>query len=51
MAWKSLLLVEGRVGGDEVDRLGVHAAQEWEVVPVVERAVGEVGGGHGVHSQ
>ena len=40
------VLVEGRVGGDQLDGLGVHAAQEGEVVAVVEGAVGEVGGGH-----
>ena len=38
--------VEGRVGGDQVDCAGVDAAEEGEVVAVVEGAVGEVRRGH-----
>ena len=41
-------LVEGRVGGDEVDRARVDGLQELEVVAVVERAVAEVRFGHGL---
>ena len=42
------VFVEGRVGGDEMRRLAVHAAQELQVVAVKERAVFEVGLGHGM---
>ena len=40
------VFVERRVGGDQLDGAGVHAAQEGQVVAVVEGAVGEVWGGH-----
>lgn len=35
-------LVEGRVRGDEVNGLGVHATEDWQVVPVIEGAVAKV---------
>ena len=37
------VFVEGRVGGDEVHRLAVHAAQEVQVVAVIEAAILKVG--------
>ena len=40
--------VEGRVGGDEVDGVGVDASEEGEVVSVEEGSVLDVEGGHGV---
>ena len=39
--------VEGRVGGDEADGVGVDASQEGEVVAVEEGSVLDVEGGHG----
>ena len=40
------LFVERRVGGDEVHRFAVHAAQDVQVVHIVKDAVGEVLLGH-----
>ena len=40
------VLVERRVGGDEMHRLAVHAAQERKIVAMIERAVLKVRFGH-----
>ena len=41
-----LTFVEGRICSYQVDRLGVHAAQERQIIPMIERPVGEVRSGH-----
>ena len=44
------VLVERRVGGNQLHRAGVHPAQHGQVVAVVKGAVGRIGRGHSSYS-